>query len=59
MLFLDYLNNRHPNIGFTYEKQLEGKRPFLDILVDNSSPFSIMSIMFSIMSTYSLHLSIK
>ena len=24
MLFLDYLNTRHPNIRFTYEKQLEG-----------------------------------
>ena len=43
MLFLDYLNTRHPNIRFTYEKQLEGKLPFLDILVDNSSPFCTMS----------------
>ena len=44
MLFLRYLNNRHPNISFTYEKQLEGKLPFLNILVDNSSPFCTMSI---------------
>ena len=43
MLFLDYLNTGHPNIRFTYEKQLEGKLPFSDILVDNSSPLCTMS----------------
>ena len=41
MLFLDnqVIYTRHPNIRFTHEKL-----PFLDILVDNSSPFCAMSI---------------
>ena len=37
MLFFDYINAQHPNIKFTHEKQLNGKLPFLDVLVDNSS----------------------
>ena len=30
-LFFQYLNSRHPNIKFTYEKQNTNKLPFLDI----------------------------
>ena len=40
MLFLNYLNSRHPNIKFTFEKQLNGKLSFSDVLVDNSSAFA-------------------
>ena len=33
MKFFDYLNSRHPNIKFTFEKQNGGKLAFLDILI--------------------------
>ena len=44
MKYLSYLNSRHPNIRFTFETQLNGKLPFLDVLVDNSGAFCIASI---------------
>ena len=31
--FFDYLNSRHPNIKFTFEKQNGGALGFLDILI--------------------------
>ena len=31
-----YLNTKHTNIKFIYEKQIEGKLPFLDILINNN-----------------------
>ena len=31
--FLNYLNNRHPNIKFTMEKEKEGVLAFLDVLI--------------------------
>ena len=31
--FFDLLNTRHPNINFTFEKQVDGKLAFLDILL--------------------------
>ena len=31
--FLKFLNEQHPNIKFTLETEVEGKLPFLDILV--------------------------
>ena len=37
MLFFNYINSSHRNIKFTFEKQCNGKLPFLDVLVDNSS----------------------
>ena len=37
MKFFDYLNSRHPNIKFTFEKQNGGKLAFLDILISNES----------------------
>ena len=37
MKFFDYLNSRHPNIEFTFEKQNGGKLAFLDILISNES----------------------
>ena len=39
-LFFDYINDRHPNIGFTMEKEKDNKIPFLDVLIDNSQPLS-------------------
>ena len=44
MKFLSYPNSRHPNIRFTFEAQLNGKLPFLDVLVDNSGASCITSI---------------
>ena len=37
MLFFDYLNSRHRNIKFTFEKEENGKLPFLDVLLSKSS----------------------
>ena len=44
MKFLRYLNSRHPNIRFTFETQLNGKLPFLDVLVDTSGASCMTSI---------------
>jgi hypothetical protein len=44
MLFFDYRNAQHPNISFTFEKQANGKLPFLDVLIDNSSNTCITSV---------------
>ena len=44
MKFLSYLNSRHPNIRVTFETQLNGKLPFLDVLTDNSGASGITSI---------------
>ena len=37
MKIFDYLNSKHPNIKFTFEKQNGGKFTFLDILISNES----------------------
>ena len=37
MLFLDYLNRLHVDIKFTFEKETNDKRPFLDVLVTKST----------------------
>lgn len=34
--FLTFLNNQHPNITFTIEKEFNNKLPFLDVLVDKN-----------------------
>ena len=44
MSFFDYINSRHPNIKFTFEKENYGKLSFLDILVDNSSRDCVFSV---------------
>lgn len=36
--FFNYINNKHPNIKFTMEKENEQKLAFLDVLIDNSMP---------------------
>ena len=36
MKFFEFLNSRHPNIKFTFEKQVDGKLPFLDILISTT-----------------------
>ena len=35
--FYSYLNTRHENIKFTFEKEKDNKLPFLDILINNES----------------------
>ena len=37
MKFFNYLNSRHPNIKFTFEKQNAGKLAFFDIVISNES----------------------
>lgn len=32
-----YINDRHPNIRFTMETEVNHKLPFLDVLLDNSN----------------------
>ena len=39
-LFFDYINDRHPNMRFTIEKEIDKKISFLDVLIDNSQPRS-------------------
>lgn len=34
--FKEYLNSKHPNINFTSEIEVDGKLPFLDILIDRN-----------------------
>ena len=34
--FCSYLNTRHENIKFTFEKEKDNKLPFLDILINNN-----------------------
>ena len=35
--FFDYLNSRHPNIEFTFEKQNGSKLEFLNMLISNGN----------------------
>ena len=41
--FFDYISSRHPNIRFTMEKEAHHKLPFLDVLVDNNDPNSLLT----------------
>lgn len=43
ILFFDYVNSRHPNISFSMEKEAHHKLPFLDVLVDNNDPYSLLT----------------
>ena len=43
ILFFDYINDRYPNIRFTMEKEMDKKIPFLDVLIDNSQPQSLIT----------------
>ena len=38
--FLEYLNTKHQNITFTKELNVDGKLPFLDVLVENKNTFT-------------------
>ena len=35
LIFFEYLNEQHINIKFTYEKEIDGKLCFLDVLIKN------------------------
>ena len=37
MKLFNYLNSKHPNIKFTFEKQNSGKLAFLDLLISNEN----------------------
>ena len=38
ILFFNFINNQHPNIHFTMEKEINHVLPFLDVLLDNKAP---------------------
>ena len=37
MSFFNFINSQHPNIKFTFEKELNGKISFLDVLINKST----------------------
>ena len=43
-LFLNYLNNKHPNINFTIENEINGKLPFLDLLLTKMNDSLLISL---------------
>ena len=43
ILFFDYISDRHPNIRFTMGKEMDKKFPFLDVLIENSQPQSLIT----------------
>ena len=44
--FFDYINSQHPNIRFTFEKEIDHVLPFLDVLIDNTHHDSIVTSTF-------------
>ena len=44
--FSHYINDKHPNIRFIMETEVNHKLPFLDVLLDNSSPPSLVTSVF-------------
>ena len=49
--FLEYLNEQHPNIKFSTEKESNGCLPFLDVLIEKSTNFRFETTTFR-KSTY-------
>ena len=49
--FFHFINDKHPNITFTMETEVNQKLPFLDVLLDNSNPPSLVTSVFR-KSTY-------
>ena len=49
--FFHYINDKHPNIRFTMETEVNHKLPFLDVLLDNSNLPSLVTSVFR-KSTY-------
>lgn len=49
--FFHYINDKHPNIRFTKGTEVNHKLPFLDVLIDNSNPPSLVTSVFR-RSTY-------
>ncbi|XP_068680256.1 uncharacterized protein [Montipora foliosa] len=44
--FFDYISSQHPNIRFTMEKKIDHVLSFLDVLIDNTHPGSVVTITF-------------
>ena len=42
-LFFNFLNIQHPNIHFTMEKEANRIPPFLDVIVNNTAPLSVVT----------------
>ena len=38
ILFFNYINNQHPNMHFTVERETDHVLPFLDVLIKNTDP---------------------
>ena len=41
--FFQYINDKHPNIRLTMETEVNNKLTFLDVLLDNSNPLSLVT----------------
>jgi len=41
-----FMNDKHPNIRFTMEKEVNHKLLFLDVLLDNSNPPPLLTFIF-------------
>ena len=44
MAFFNFINSQHPNIKFTFEKEVDDKLSFLDVLIKKSDGKYITSI---------------
>ena len=44
--FFNFINNQHPNIKFTFEKQINGVLPFLDISIKSNEDFTFSTTTF-------------
>ena len=45
-LFFNYINNQHPNIRFTMEREADHVLPFLDVLINNTDPHQSLTTVY-------------
>ena len=55
LLFFDDINTRHPNVGFTMEREVEKELQFLDILRNGLLPPRATLVLLSCLATSCLH----
>ena len=57
--FLDFLNNRHPNIKFTIEKQINHSVAFLDVFISGISNQNFTLQTYHKLTYTGLHLNLR